>query len=105
MYGYMVYRHKSASLRLHNWGNGRAAISHLRSKKRNKGHATKLLKVLMNLLDEQGLTVILEARADKVKGGLTQKQLVRFYQKFSFVAVWGEPLLMERVPKSNQNGS
>jgi GNAT superfamily N-acetyltransferase len=99
VYSYTVFRHKSASLRFHYWSEDRATISHLRSKKRGKGHATKLLELVTAICDANEQTVILEARAWKVPGGLSQRQLVEFYEKFGFEPVWSDPVLMERKPK------
>lgn len=98
MQQYLTFKNKSASLRLHHWGDGRATLSNLHSKRKGKGHAKSLMKNVIKVFDATKLTVILEAKAYG-KGGMTTAQLMKFYEKFGFKLVWNDPKLMERKPR------
>lgn len=99
----VTFSYGSASVNLILWKNqNHATVSGLHSKQRGIGHATKLMQQVIDFADEYGKRLILTACATEPESGLSQTQLVRFYEKFGFVVVNEAATsfqVMERNPK------
>lgn len=77
--------YKSASLRLQPLQDQVYILRSLYSIKPRQGHATALLERLTAWSDANRVTLLLTAKQYGNVHGLTDKQLVKFYQKFGFV--------------------
>jgi len=77
--------YESASVKLENWGDGRATLTSLYSEERKLGHAKQLLRMVTNYADAHDLVLILEVGSDEQPDSLTNEQLFVFYGKFGFI--------------------
>jgi GNAT superfamily N-acetyltransferase len=77
--------YKSASLRLQPLQDQVYILRSLYSIKPRQGHATGLLELVTAWADRSGVTLLLTAKQYGNVHGMTDKQLVKFYQKFGFV--------------------
>ncbi|QDH47949.1 acetyltransferase [Arthrobacter phage Xenomorph] len=83
----IVIKHESASLQLHDFGNGMASISHVFAKERRKGHASALMEKLVEYADDHNLVLNLEVRRYGHPIGPGNLELEAFYRKFGFIRV------------------
>lgn len=68
--------------------DGIARVAQVYSEDRGKGHAKGLLQKVINFADENGLTLYLKVSAygPARAPGLSNKQLVVFYEQFGFIS-------------------
>lgn len=82
----MEFRYESATCKLTEHGDGTADLTHVYAKNRGQGHASGLLRLVMEYVDSRELTVYLRVRAygGPVQTMLSNEQLIKFYSKFGF---------------------
>lgn len=87
-----------ASCRTVNWGNGTAALHSLRvhPDRRREGLATKVMEKACAYADEHRLILPLIAESDE---GISQKDLISFYERFGFELQQGAKSSMVRAPR------
>ena len=73
---------------------GMREIIDLTSANPRKGHATKLMYKICAAADEQRITLILTAHA--FQDGMADEQLAKWYQRFGFIKLQDEPVIMAR---------
>lgn len=85
--------------------NAGVHISDIMTIQAKAGHANRALENICKLADSTGVTLDLTAKAylkgDQAKGKMDTKQLVKWYNKFGFVYVGGDPhdgVDMKRTP-------
>ncbi|ASR80293.1 acetyltransferase [Arthrobacter phage JEGGS] len=83
----IIIKHESASLQLHDFGNGMASVSHVFAKERRKGHASALMEKLVEYADDHNLVLNLEVRRYGHPIGPDNEILKSFYSKYGFVQV------------------
>ncbi|ASR80098.1 acetyltransferase [Arthrobacter phage Correa] len=81
----IIIKHESASLQLHDFGNGMASVSHVFAKERRKGHASALMEKLIEYADDHNLVLNLEVRRYGHPIGPDNEVLKTFYSKYGFV--------------------
>lgn len=90
--------HKSASVRLFpDYDSYR--VSDLYSKQRGLGHASELMKKVVEYADEHSIDLYLIAQAYGRNPELSNAQLISFYKRFGFKVVPNrkKPTMMERT--------
>ncbi len=100
------FKYESATARLYMWDEQTATRSTLFSAKRRQGHATALMRAIVEYADKNFLLLTLEVGAFHYGDGLSPDNagLVKFYEKFGFKLVGH--ITMERLPNSqNLHGS
>lgn len=80
------FRFEKASADLVIWGNGTATLSSLYAITPGQGHGSGVMHLILDYADAHDLTLILVARRFKNPRGLSNDELVKFYEKFGFVS-------------------
>lgn len=75
-------------------------VSSLYAVKTRQGHATELMKLVIDWADRNGHILVLEAKQWGNPRGLPDEMLVEFYKKFGFTSEGGR--LMRRKPNRSQ---
>lgn len=65
-----------------------------------QGYATELMKAVCEEADRDGITLILWPKPYGDDIALSQAMLMRWYERFGFVVIQPEPVLMARMPWS-----
>lgn len=98
-----VFKFQSARVTLEHFDNGTAKLSGLYSEERGQGHASELLMEVTRYADKHELAMwLILQRFGDPHGGLSNQQLVSFYQKFGFDILddTERPITMIRYPIS-----
>lgn len=82
----MEFRFESATCRLREHGDGTADVTHVYAENRGLGHATGLLKAVIEYAESRDLQLYLLARGygGPIQTMLNPEQLQAFYEKFGF---------------------
>ena len=82
----MDFRFGKATCKLTEHGDDTADLTHVYSKARGRGQATRLLQLVTEYADEKNLRIYLRVRAygGPVNTMLSNQQLVLFYEKLGF---------------------
>ena len=95
--------HGSASLRLSysqvvasHLRGGLREVSHLTSAEPRKGHATQLLRSVIDEADKTNITLMLTA--DPAEGGMDLGALTDWYTRLGFMTLQDKPRIMIRLP-------
>lgn len=96
--------HKQASCRIaiatalpEDMHEGTREVVSLASDNPRKGHATFLMHQVCAEADVDGIVLILMPKP--FGEGMTEEQLVKFYERFGFALIQPEPKLMARQPR------
>jgi GNAT superfamily N-acetyltransferase len=98
------FMYETATVSLIDWGDGTGSVSSLYSQTRRQGHATGLMRILIDYADANGIKLMLTADPYS-EDGPNLDQLITFYEGFGFRAptlVPGVPTFMERMVMSQE---
>ncbi len=82
----VLFKYASALAMVYIFSDKTALISALQASERRKGHATELLRQIIEMADNAGIELYLTAFPFKAHGraAMTRDQLVQFYKKLGF---------------------
>jgi GNAT superfamily N-acetyltransferase len=63
---------------------------------RKRGHATRLMESVCQQADDTNIALIVNPQV--YDGDISQKKLIKFYEKFGFTQIQKKPLLLVRYP-------
>lgn len=103
------FKQATASALLHEYDHGLSRLSNLQSIEKQSGHATAVMQDIVEYLDDNELRCVLKVgRFGSVREGMSNPQLITFYEKFDFKVVDPDlphrgQVMMSRDPASRQN--
>lgn len=81
-----LFQYQTASVRLIIWGNGSATVQSLYAVKRRDGQGRKVMEMLIDFADENGLSLILSVgQFGTPEQALDNEGLIKFYESLGFV--------------------
>ena len=96
----MFFKYQSASCIL-KFGDGFARLTNLYSTNPGQGHASMLMREVIDFADKHGVILVLEVGQYGNPRGLNNDQLKVFYEKYEFVSAGGR--VMKRTPKKESH--
>jgi hypothetical protein len=82
----LYFNSSSATLTMTIWDDEETAcISDLESTEKRKGHGTAVMRSATRFADDSNLTLTLQVESSNCENGLSDTQLISFYEKFGFV--------------------
>jgi hypothetical protein len=77
--------------------HGMRELVSIRTKNPRKGHATHLMHDVCAEADRLGFVLLLQVKP--FDEGMTEEQLEKWYERFGFLEIQQEPVLMARQPR------
>lgn len=98
-----IFKNDAAYIKLKQLDNKTACVVNLFSYDRGKGHARDVLQQAIDFADSFGIQLVTKAKRYHDGDGLTDDELVIFYEKFGFVrqgrAIADKKWVLIREPK------